>query len=60
MFYDEWDEKFVVNKSDAKYSEDCLNYDEYWSRKDEYETFEDTYITKSGDKIVAFGYHGYN
>lgn len=27
---------------------------------EEYETFERHYTTKSGDKIVAFGYYGYN
>lgn len=26
---------------------------------EEYETFSEHYTTKSGDKIVAFGYHGY-
>ena len=27
---------------------------------EEYETFEDTMVTPSGEKIIAFGYYGYN
>lgn len=34
---------------------DFRNYDNY---NREYETFEEHYTTKSGDKIVAFGYYG--
>ena len=32
-------------------------YDEYWDEI-EYETYEDTYTTKSGEKVIAFGYYG--
>lgn len=38
---------------------DFKTYDEYWDNLD-YETFEDRYVTKSGETIVAFGYHGHD
>lgn len=34
-------------------------YDEYWDNL-EYETYETSYITKSGEEVVAFGYYGYD
>jgi hypothetical protein len=36
------------------------NYAEYEDRNSEYEQFESSYKTQSGDEIVAFGYYGYN
>ena len=27
---------------------------------DEYEDYDESYTTKNGDKVVAFGYYGYN
>lgn len=36
-------------------------YDLFWDKVGTYfETFEDEYVTKHGDKIVAFGYYGYD
>lgn len=36
-------------------------YNLFWDKVGEYfETFEDEYMTKHGDKVVAFGYYGYN
>lgn len=35
-------------------------YDEYNESASNYEEFEETYTTKSGDQIVIFGYHGDN
>lgn len=36
-------------------------YDQYMnSYSDDYETFVDSYTTKNGEKIIAFGYYGYN
>jgi hypothetical protein len=32
---------------------------QYWDNC-YYETFEDTYTTKNGEKIIAFGYYGYD
>lgn len=35
--------------------------DEYWNTvTDEYETFEKTYTSPTGETVVAFGYYGYN
>ena len=37
------------------------NYETWWDKKaEDYETFKETYKTKSGEEIIAFGYHGYN
>lgn len=38
-------------------SEDAKNYEEYFDNED-YETYSKEYTTKSGDRIVAFGYYG--
>ena len=36
-------------------------YDLFWDKVGEYfETFEDEYMTEHGDKVVAFGYYGYD
>lgn len=42
-------------------SEWCT-YEEYWDWMDDsyYQTFEDDYTTKGGEKVIAFGYHGYD
>lgn len=42
---------------DEEYS--YITYDEFLNM-DNYETFEDSYKTKNGDSVVAFGYFGYN
>ena len=35
--------------------------DYYWNNYcEEYETFEDTMVTQSGEKVVAFGYYGHD
>lgn len=34
-------------------------YDRFWSEND-YETFEESFNTPGGEKIIAFGYYGYN
>lgn len=34
-----------------------MSYDEYWDSL-EYETYEETFTTPSGEKVVAFGYYG--
>lgn len=64
----EYEEKI---KSNPKYKdwyptlEDYINendfktYDMYWEDTD-YETFEDSYRTKSGEEIIAFGYYGHD
>ena len=41
--------------------ENYYNFDEFWNRYDyDYETFSDSYTTSSGEKVIAFGYYGYN
>lgn len=40
--------------------EDCIEIETYDDYSHEYETFERRYTTKSGDKIVAFGYYGHD
>ena len=36
-------------------------YDLFWDTVGEYfETFEDVYVTEHGDKVIAFGYYGYD
>ena len=44
---------------EAAAESDIYGYKEYWLSVD-LETFENSYTTKSGDGIVAFGYYGYN
>ena len=35
-------------------------YDQYWEHHEQWESFETTHTTKSGDEVVAFGYYGYD
>lgn len=54
--YDDFDEFLESNglfKSEYAYY--SLYEDEYY-----FETFKETYTTKNGEKIVAFGYYGYD
>ena len=54
-----WGDTFVKASEENKEDEDNETYDEYW--EDEYlETYEDSYITKSGEEIIAFGKYGYD
>ena len=60
-------EKYINATTDeelynAEYDEDeYQNFEDFWNDVEcEYETFEDSYTAKSGEKIIAFGYHGYN
>lgn len=62
-----YQEKYTNAKNDeelfeAEYDEedgDYYTYDRFWNDMD-YETFEDSYTTKDGEKVIAFGYYGYN
>ena len=60
MLIHKWDDD-LISKEDI--AEDKLNYyktyDEYWEDSD-LETFEQTFTTKGGEKIVAFGEFGYD
>jgi hypothetical protein len=55
----EWDKTFEATDEEVEklMEESTKTYDDYGSN---YETFEEEYETKSGDKIVAFGYYGYD
>ncbi len=54
-----WDKEFEATKEEVEemLEEDTKSFDEFGSN---YETFETEYETKSGDKVVAFGYYGYD
>lgn len=43
-----------LNKNDI-----AMTLDDYLN-EDEYETFEDSYVTKNNDKVYAFGYYGHD
>lgn len=45
--------------NDALVDNDYKTSDQYWYNCD-LETFEETYTTKSGEVIIAFGYYGYD
>ena len=60
MLIHKWNDD-LISKEDI--TEDKLDYyetyDEYWEDSD-LETFEQTFTTKGGEKIVAFGEFGYD
>lgn len=51
----DWDNNFVEPTDENLESDDVKSYEEYG---DDYEWFEKEFITKNGDKVVAFGYYG--
>lgn len=58
-------EDFDWNDDDAVmellHENEWYDSDYYWNNYcEEYETFEDTMVTQSGEKIVAFGYYGHD
>lgn len=64
LLFDMCKEKFVPLDKQEEYKTEnkwceLITSEEYWD--DEYlETFEETFTTKSGEKIVAFGKYGYD
>jgi len=52
-----WRDEFVEATDENKEDEDNKTYDEYWDDC-EFETYENSYTTKSGEKVIAFGYYG--
>lgn len=58
LLFDKYNETFVEATEDNE-DDDVYTYSEYQNSIDN-ETFRDTYTTKSGDEIVAFGYYGYD
>ena len=41
------------------YEEGLYSFEDFWDMGD-YDTYEKSYISKSGDEIMIFGYYGYN
>ena len=61
-YYDIWDDKIVTNKNiDMDKEEDrYFTSNEYDNYIENYEYFEEDYVTPSGDQIKVFGYTGYD
>lgn len=53
----DWDDEDEVN--DIIYHNNYLTEEEYFGNYD-IDTFYDIYITPNGEKVVAFGYYGYD
>lgn len=60
-------EDYINAKNDeelfkVEFDEDSyMTYDEFWDYYEgEYETFEDSYTTEKNEKVIAFGYYGYD
>ena len=54
----DWNNKDSVN--DALYDEQYYTYEQYQDYVGEYySSFKVSHTTKSGDKVIAFGYYGY-
>lgn len=51
-----WKDKLVKKTSENE--EECTNYEDWVDGT--LETFKESYITKNGDEVVAFGLYGYN
>lgn len=63
--YDKFVEKTSLTQEELNDLEDgelddLKSYNEYWEDEDELEGFEDSYTTKTGEKVIAFGMYGYN
>lgn len=60
--FDRYSDNFIPKESIDENDDDAdyryLDWDEFWDL--DYETFSDEYTTKHGDKVVAFGYYGYD
>lgn len=66
LVLDRWNDKLVkitpkIEESMKNDERDYLTYDQFndWDYID-YETFKSTYTTPNGEKIVSFGYYGYD
>lgn len=62
-----YQEKYINASTDeelykAEYDEEeYQNYDDFWDYiESEYETFENSYTTEKGEKVITFGFYGYN
>lgn len=66
LVLDRWGDKLVeitpeIEESMKNDEREYLTYDQFndWDYID-YETFKSTYTTPNGEKIVSFGYYGYD
>ena len=66
LVWDRWNRELVPITPEIKISmendeREYLTYDQFhdWEYVD-YETYTNNYTTPNGDKVVAFGYYGYN
>ena len=66
LVWDRWNRELVPITPTIKISmendeREYLTYDQFhdWEYVD-YETYTNNYTTPNGDKVVAFGYYGYN
>lgn len=62
LVMDDYNDKLVEATEETKENEDRYRtYESYWEYKENnFECFENTHTTKSGDKIMVFGYHGHD
>ena len=52
------EELFKIENNKDK---DYMTYDEFWDYySEEYETFKESYTTENNEKVIAFGYYGYD
>lgn len=59
MLLDRWSDKLVKKGEKVKYEDELQTHNEYFYDS-ELETFEQSFTTKSGEEIVAFGKYGYD
>lgn len=66
LVFDRWNDKLVLpqnkdSEEDDYYDKDYFTYDEFFDYYcDGLETYSETHTTPNGEKIVCFGYYGYN
>lgn len=62
LVMDDYNDKLVEVTDETKEDEDRYRtFESYWKYKeDNFECFENEHTTKSGDKIMVFGYHGHD
>ena len=59
--YLEWKKMTDEEKRERWCERDYLTYEKFWDYfGDYYENYEGSYVTENGDKVVAFGYYGYD
>lgn len=59
-YYDIWDDKIVTNKPEQEDEDRYLSVDGYYDYIENWEGFEEDFISPSGDEIKVFGYSGFD